>query len=246
MTAKVCLAILVFFFCQNLFADAHIGILVHGRHVQTENWETLIWGAPPDKMGSLPRLVYEILRRGPENVGMIVLGTGASERDGLKEAECMKQYLQACFDDIIAFPLIKNHPRFQSAKDRFCLMHLIDKIHCEVASKNTAEEVRAAAALFEGLGCTEIYQISCGSHIARCLLESLKAGHRWYGVPDDMTFARSEFSDVVVVEPPHRGDDPMISADIKMHEVVRKLFKLPQERRIRCLHDIDALIENAL
>ncbi len=230
---------------------ANIGILVHGRNVHAEEWETLMMGNPPEKLGSLTRLVLEILNRGPENVGLIVFGTGASERDEIKEAFCMRNYLVENFDCIEEFSAIKDHPRMQTEQDIRQLTNSIKNIYCETFSKNTAEEIKNAAALFEKKGCTEIYQISCGSHMARCTQEMLKARdrgdipthQRWYSAPDDMAYANSEIGDVVVLEPPHRSDDPMLKADVRMTTVVRGLFGLTPVNRIACLQEVEHLIE---
>ncbi len=223
---------------------SNIGILVHGRHVGALGWEKLMWGCPTeDKFGSLTRMVLEVLDRGQENIGTIIFGTGTSEHDGLKEAECMKQYLQKNFTKLSEFSTIKEHPRFQSSDDIAHLSKLIDNIFCEIKSKNTAQEVRNAAKIFAKNDCKEIYHISCSSHISRCVLDMKKAwargeipkDQRWYGAPDDMTFEGTSLEDVVVVEPPHRGDDPRLKEKIQMKEVIIPLFRLSSKDRTECL-----------
>jgi len=45
-----------------------IGILVHGRPVDAIGWGKLMWGEPPNKLGSLTRMVLEVLERGTDNI----------------------------------------------------------------------------------------------------------------------------------------------------------------------------------
>ena len=227
-----------------------VGILVHGRHVDALGWERLMWGEPPEKMGSLTRMVLEILDRGTENIGASVFGTGASERDGVKEAECMKEFIQERFDELRQFFAIAGHPRFEECEED--LEDLIDGIICDTESKNTATEVENAAGVFASKECTKIYQISCGSHIPRCVLEMEKARERgvipttqyWYAVADDMVYEKTAIGDIVVLEPPHRGDDPLLKQGISL-SVIQGLFHLSVEKRIECLKQIEALIANA-
>jgi len=125
---------------------------------------------------------------------MIAFGTGASEKDGVKEAVCMKNLLLHRFDDLQEFSLINSHKCFQKMEDREALYKFFENIHCEVASKNTAEEINNTSLLFLEYGCREIYQITCGSHLSRCIRKMekiretgiLPEGQRWYGIADDM------------------------------------------------------------
>jgi hypothetical protein len=58
--------------------------------------------------------------------------------------------------------------------------------------------------------------------------------------PPETTFAGSTIDDVAVVEPPHRGDDLMICAPVKMHEIVQQIFKMPPDERIRFLYELNS------
>ncbi len=220
-----------------------IGIFVHGRHVGTVDWERLVWGDPENnKLGSLTRLVLEILERGPENVKTVVFGSGASEKEGIVEAQRMKNFLLDHISELDAFPIICNHIKFQG--EAFSkLLALIRNIYCDTISRNTAQEVEHAITFFADAGCTEIYQISCRSHLPRCVAERMKAkipsGQYWYAVSDDMTYPGSRAEDIVVLEPPHRSDDPMLGSEVQMLHVIRKLFELSPEDRLECLKFLD-------
>lgn len=229
-----------------------IGILVHGRHVEAVGWQNLVWGEPPYKLGTLPMMVLIALNAGIGNVAGIVFGTGASEKDGLKEAEYTKRFLLDHVGQLGEFELIKKHPGFQSSHDMVLLKELFGKIICETASKNTDQEVANAANFFFTLGVTEVKQVTCGSHASRCQLVQLKvraaggipAGQLWSCYGDDMTFADSKVGDVAIMEPPHRGDDPMISAPIQAHQVFPGFYKIQGvDNKVAALQTIRDIIQ---
>jgi hypothetical protein len=231
-----------------------IGILVHGRHVEAVNWEKLAWGEPPHRLGALPMMALVALNAGVENVSGIVFGTGASEKDGLKEAEYMKRFLLEHTGKLGEFELIKAHPRFQSSRDLVLLDQLFRRVICETDSKNTDEEVANAAQIFSELGVHEVKQVTCGSHAPRCQLVHLKVrasggiprGQLWSCYGDDMAFSGSEVKDVTIMEPPHRGDDPMVSAPIQAYQVFPGFYKIPgAERKVAALHAIRDIIQSA-
>ena len=231
-----------------------IGILVHGCHVDAVDWRKLEWGEPPYKLGVLPMMALIVLNAGIENVAGIVFGTGASEKDGHKESEYTKRFLLENMGKLGDFELIKSHARFQSKRDLVSLGRLFRGIICETKSDNTDEEVANAAKIFSELGVSEVKQVTCGSHAPRCQLTALKvraAGgipHRqlWSCYGDDMSFAGSAVNDVVVIEPPHRGDDSMIGASIQPGQVFSGFYKIPSaERKVAALNVIRDIIQNA-
>jgi hypothetical protein len=199
-------------------------------------------------------MVLVALNAGVENVAQIVFGTGASEKDGLKEAEYSKRFLLEHAGELGLFDLIKTHPRFQSSRDLVLLDGLFRGIICETSSKNTDEEVANAAKIFSELGVDEVKQVTCGSHAPRCQLVQLKVraaggiprGQLWSCYGDDMAFAGSEVKDVAIIEPPHRGDDPMVSAPIQAYQVFPGFYKIPgTERKVAALNAIREIIQNA-
>jgi len=225
--------------------NGKIGILVHGRHLQAKNWADLEWGIPPTKMGVLPTMARLILKIGIEKIGLIVFGTGASEKDGLKEAEYTKRYFLNKLIYLLEFDFFINHPEWNyiALSDYF-----LNMIRPEIQSQNTLEEIRNAARLFAEANIKYVLQISCGSHISRCIRDRLIVGvpkdQEWFAVADDMFFADSTAKDVVIIEAPHRGDDPMINAPIKPHQIVPRLFKIPAPERMKFLAELDTFLKN--
>lgn len=228
-----------------------IGILVHGRHLQAAGWQKLVWGDPSSgRLGSLPQMVLTVLTEGLENIEVIVFGTGASEKGGLKEAEYTKQHLLHHMKDLGEFQCIREHESFQSRLGLDRLSRLCDSIVTETKSTNTVQEIANAAKIFQAHGCTKVIQITCGSHEPRCVRlrsEAKKQGaipksQIWYSISDDMTFEGSDISDVVIIEPPHRGDDPMLGAKLLPHVLIPRMFKLNPSMKHEFLADLDDLL----
>ena len=58
-------------------------ILIHGRHLQTNGWEDIMWGDPANgRLGQIPKALELV---NDMQADLIYWGTGASERNGGKE-----------------------------------------------------------------------------------------------------------------------------------------------------------------
>lgn len=227
-----------------------VGILVYGRDIRmdTEQWEKLVWGQPPYKLGSLPMLVLTILNEGIDNIRLILLGSGVARKDNMTIAQYTKRYLINMYAKLKEFDLISCHPDFQLRNAD--LFMLLKKIQCVNESANTQEETINAAAIFTASGVQKVVQISCGSHIARCIMARLiakedgyiPAGQIWTALPDDMLVSNSA-RDVVIVEPPHRVDDPMLNTSPQLHQLLPRFFRLPAEAQIYITQQLGRLLD---
>jgi hypothetical protein len=231
-----------------------VGIWVHGRHVNAEAWERLVWGEPPTGLGSLTRLVVEVMNWGPEQVGFIGFGTGASRtKDGLFESEAMKRYLLEHLGELAEFELITRHPMatlLDEQSDAFAAC--MNDIFCDTQSQNTRQEIEYAARLFEQHGITRVVHITCGSHAARCAQEVSKARIEgvippqqfWYCTGDDQVYEHSTIGRTKVVEDPHRGDDPMRYAGWQLPDVVQGLLEIKDPTvKQRAIGDVVELLQ---
>lgn len=230
------------------------GILVHGRHVAANGWDRLVWGdVEQQKMGSLPMMVLTALQVGLDNIAGVVFGTGASERDGVKEADCMKRLLIDRQQDLLLFTSICEHSGYDHP---LLVASFLDRIITETASQNTNEEVENAAKIFADLRADLVFQISSASHLPRCVktVSELREkglipkGQMWCGVADDMTFGDLGAAATAIFEPPHRGDDAMTSVDPKLwpNVVFPQLFRVPVARRLPLLDSFRAAIQITL
>ena len=140
------------------------GVLVHGFHLQAENWESIIWGLPPNLLGRAPKGVLVALE---EKAEILVFGTGASEKDGKKEAEYIRDYLLEHFDKLAEFSAFRDIDLVSAKK-------IIEEItRVEIRSQNTAQEIELAGEMFEEVGVEKIILVSSPVHILRCLRDTM-------------------------------------------------------------------------
>lgn len=193
-----------------------LGVLVHVRHPQTVNWEKLVWGVPEeDKLGDLTKLAELALRK-PE-LTTIVMGTTTATKDGLLEGEYTKKYLLDHFEELRKFKRLKKYLDKLSDAQVVHLRALLEGIIIPPI-KNTREEIQAAARIFKEHDIQEVVQITAVSHGPRCI--QLQASVRaegdispeqlWSVVISDMCFQDTAPNDTMIMEVPHRGDDPLV------------------------------------
>jgi hypothetical protein len=228
-----------------------IGIWGHGRHLETKDWERLAWGDPAEqRLGTLPTMVRVALDAGFDSVEAFGLGTGLSQKDGLYEAQLLRQLLLDRIGDLEAFDIIREHREFEWPNMRQRARRLVNEAILDLKSQNTAEEIGQAAKLFSERGVTQVIQVTCGSHAARCMAGqvvarhngSIPRGQRWSVVADDMLFAGATAVDTLVFEPAHRADDPVAGCDRRPVDVFRQFFGLPAAGKCSVLPRIDTLL----
>ena len=222
-----------------------IGILVHGRHVEAQGWEHLMWGQPPHQIGLLPRLVQVILEYGLDNIHTIFIGSGVQAPDGRYESEHIYEYLVEHFDSIDSFDFTQDTVCQSIERDSWKDM-LLGKIDLDTTSQNTREEIINADQSFQD--CTQVLQITSCSHSPRCskhmselVAEGVLSSDKIRMVIPDMTpYLNTTPADVFIAEPPHRGDDAFVEEDIQPHTIFQKFFTLKNhEARLQVLRDLE-------
>lgn len=221
------------------------GVLIHGRHLQAQEWERLVWGEPPDLLGSVPRGILVAME---EDAKIVVFGTGASEKDGKKEAVYTMDFMWDNFSRLAEFTA------FRGRDLTFLKKRMMEISVCETRSQNTAEEVKFAGEFFIVRDVEKVVLVSSPTHLARCFQtayavfetdEKLASLSRnLFATPSDTCYAGSKVSDVLILEPPHRGDDPLLKLPkaLQPHRLIRRLFGLntPQSKT-SFLEDLDEL-----
>lgn len=203
------------------------GILCHGRHVLANNWELHQWG--DKEKGLLGQILKTLLLSYQEQPNLIIFGTGASEKDGLKESEYTLQYMMDNFDQSKAFPQFAE-VNIPLMKD-FMYANSIP----ETESQNTREEIEFAGRIFADKEIERVIIVSNPDHISRCMqlahqvyqqtrLMSLK---NLFGAQSEVGYNGTANLTSRIIEMPHRGDDP--SPDLSRS--IGKYFGLPTERK---------------
>jgi hypothetical protein len=203
------------------------GILCHGRHIFANNWELHQWG--DKEKGLLGQILKTLSPVSQENPEIVVFGTGASGKDGLKESEYTIKYMFDRFNELVDFPQfhgvdIQNLKYFMSYRSI-----------AEKRSQNTLEELRRAMDIFSSYSVNRVVIVSNPDHISRCMQLAHQVYHEskprglegFFAAQSDIGYNGTLAVTSKIIEMPHRRDDP--SPDLS--RLIGRYFKLPLESK---------------
>lgn len=214
------------------------GVLVHGCHLGAMNWRGIMWGNPPDELGRITKAVSVALQ---EDAAVMLFGTGASELDGKKEGEYTRDYMLERFMSLDEFAAFQGVD-LEEARERVDAISVV-----ECTSQNTRQEMEAASRIFTEHDVVKVILVSSPTHISRCLRDALIVFHdpkyarlrkNLYAAASDTSYLGGRVEDVVIFEPPHRGDQQAFLT----HYVVKRIFKIPEGDMSGFLKDLDVLL----
>jgi hypothetical protein len=113
-------------------------------------------------------------------------------------------------------------------------LFLKNKVNVDIISQNTTQEIKVFFNICKPQPEDTLYFVSSPTHVVRVFLNVLtilQEMNLWYLVDNiqmvvsDTSYANRNISDLVVVEPPHRGDNP----DNQFYVLVKKAIKLYQD-----------------
>jgi len=206
-------------------------VWVHGCSLQADGWQDSVIGVGK-KLGRAPcglRLSCEF------DKVLLVLGSGVIARNGIRESAYTHQKLGEWLGTPAARSVFASRYSFDEAK------RIYEQAHIDTVSQNTAEEISTALSLCYTYGCNALWLVSSPAHMPRCLNEALKAKHggiRIYAAPSETNTHNFAPEYTVIVEYPHRGDDP--SPYMGGH--VRRMLRVPPSERVTMLQDLDVLL----
>jgi hypothetical protein len=210
-------------------------VLVHGRHcgMATEEWETLVFGSDK-QIGTAPLGLHLALKYDAR----LIFGSGGSMRDGLNECEFTQKFLLDNVKRLVAFPefaYMRTTPPHLSALHELAAMRVVvANAHLDKEGVDTITEVKNAVRHACSLGATELIQVTSPFHAARGMSISAKLLEDGFDFGDVVPMvvsaksstAKCRAATTVILEHPHRGDDPMIASPLAPHEIFPRMFKL--------------------
>jgi hypothetical protein len=218
------------------------GILIHVYHLGANNWEQLVWGEPDkDLMGPLPTLVKLLLiDQTYKSLPSIILYTGPRGENELLLGGITKQLLIKNFDKLHEFAQLRPLLNQLTEDNKQEITSLIKQITIGIPLNNTEDEITQAAKHFEELGVRNVIQIAVSSHAPRCIQMQSKARRAgiipndqlWSVIASDTTFNKTSPTDVTIIEPPHRGDDPLLNVHPSISEVTKQYFSLTPKNKL--------------
>lgn len=210
--------------------DMPTAVLIHGCHLQAEGWEEIVWGDP--RKGRLGRVPFGVLKAAEIKAQLVVFSTGASSKDGMLEGQYTYIYMKEHFGDLLAAGNITGPDISQFRQ------WLGQVAQLELTSQNTREEILASARMAHAAGIERLILVSSPEHIMRCHQAALSVlgaepelRHfldELYPIAAHTHFKDASVDDVVIIEPPHRGDMPKVP----FHKTVRRIFQFLKKPEI--------------
>lgn len=198
-------------------------ILIHGHFLPLSVWKEVMWGKPKEGLwGVIPKGIQLAEREHAEFIfwcsGIPVQGGRNISPNALEFAVARAKELLECkgMADLTVSQLVQK-----SVLDEIVL--------------NTHEEIASAAVEFKKRGIKRVFLVSPPKHIFRAHQEALEhqaAGHlnniEIFAVASDVNFPNTTVKEVAIIEPPHRGDQPLWQT----HKYARAVIGILQRNNI--------------
>ncbi len=213
-------------------------VLIHGFHLQSHlqlgdtvyGWHDLVIGQLHQGLLN-GRATYGVGVAFTTNADAVIFSTGASERDGFKEAEYTYRSVLTNAGLIAKCLGVTD--------DSFCDW-LMSRVQLDVESQTTAEELRRNLIWCAGHDMYDITLVTSRFHAPRALSNAndtrLALGLSMLRIraaaPEDPTPAP------VIFEPPTRPDRP----GNDWHGMLGKIFRLPADRQAKAYAEIKTIL----
>lgn len=192
-----------------------VGILCHGRHTGTKDWEGVVWGRG-GLMGQIPKALQMVLlyNQKPFEVVALIFGSGDSKRGGIIGGQVMVNYMFDNLPRLVEFPAFGN----LTARDFADLRNFLEKITMvETTAKNTVQDFETAMAMLHQRDVDLAVSVTCATHAPRCMRDAISVCGKIGGnaprygitvVSAETHYADATVDDIGILEPVHRGDTP--------------------------------------
>lgn len=215
-------------------------ILIHGCHLLAKDWDKIVWGDPRNGIfGRASKGINITICEKPE---VVYWGTGASEKNGVKESEYTLSY---------AITRARELSYFENRTAKVIEEALRKISFVDTESQNTKEEVSKCMEMCKERRIEKLILVSSPDHIGRCFsyandLRSEKwetyKGLQVSAIASDVRFFESMPGDVLYVEPSHRGD----RSGISLHKTLRLAMfarKLPDKQALQFNEELVSFLE---
>lgn len=232
-----------------------IGILLHVYHLETEDWERLVWGDPgADELGIGTKFVECLLDIPADQEVVSIVYGGPSVKNGMGEGAHTKQYLLEQLDSLDTFPRLRRRLERLTPAEYSCFMARLHGLQISPSVKNTLAEVHAAGKYFGEQQTDIVIQVAAATHAARCLRDQTVAREQgiinrqqpWFVAASDIGIANIAPSDVVIAEPLHRTDNPLYGFRPAWAELAKHYAFLSLENKKKFLVEMDVLMTKLL
>lgn len=210
-------------------------VLIHGYHLdsklqvgdRTYDWYDLAIGSDPSMQGRASHGVRVAYR---ERADAVIFSTGASEKDGLKEAAYTYREVRAVAQEIGA-PLGLSGKELQS--------WLQARVHLDIESQTTSEELTRNLGWCRDNRISRVILVTSRFHVPRALANANDAAVRLGIAMTILGTAPQDPSPApVIFEPPTRPD----RASTDFRPTLSRLFLVPADRQEAARAEIEAVL----
>src|SRR3989344_579935 len=179
-------------------------ILIHGYFLSLPVWKEVMWGNPKEGLwGVIPKAIQ---LAESEDAKFIFWCSGIPVQGGRNISPNALEFAIARATELLGC---------ESMTD-FNVQKLVQKSYLDATVLNTREEIINAAVEFEKRGIERIFLVAPPKHIFRAHWEALAHQAAGYmegieicAVASGINLPNTTVEDVVIIEPPHRGDQPL-------------------------------------
>ncbi len=208
--------------------------------IGNRDWHHVAWGTS-EMPGRLPMAAYLTLKL---NAEIIFFGTGASQVDGMWEAEFSRNHLLVNFDNLYSFELFKEFNDY-GYQDRIYARNMVfDRSEIDISCQNTYEEIYNALRSFAKQDIKNAVIVSNPSHTPRISKLASVINRSFFKnhfivmvVPCVSDFADK---DQTLIFEPRSG--PGRLPKVNPIKVFGEFSEVPTDKQPNCLKEIQAII----
>ncbi len=228
------------------------GILLHTYYLEILGWEELAWGIPTkDKLGTLAKFADCLLDIPADEEAAAIIYDGPSNKDGMGEGYYTRQYLVDRIELLQEFPRLRQKIERLPPKEYEVFVERVRGLTVGHALRNTKQEIADGAIYFAEADIHKVLEIAAASHAPRCIKEQavarenglLPSDQQWFLVAGETCFASGSAADVLIREPAHRADDPLLGVHPSLSEVMERFqYELGKDQHVEAVRRFDEVV----
>ena len=232
-----------------------IGFLLHVYHLETTDWEEMVWGNPNQNLlGTGTKLIECLLDTHITDEVVSIVYSGPSTKDGLTEGAYTKQFILDRLAKLHEFPRLKRRLDVLSPDAYEVFLARVHGLVTGEVIKNTAAELAEGTKFFAEVKVDRVTQIAAATHAPRCLRDQVTARfngwipveQQWQVVASDINYHGVSPYDVVIAEPIHRKDNPLYEYTPSWVSVTKQYPHLSLDNKKKVLPKLNEIMQNAL
>lgn len=211
-----------------------------------------MWGdSAKDRLGTLTKFADCLLDLPAEEEVVAVIYEGPSDHNGVGEGTYTRQYLLDRIEQLQEFPRLRQKIEQLSPKDYEVFVQRLRGLTVGQSIRNTKEEITSAGAQFAEAGIHTVLEIAAATHAPRCIKEQavarenglLPSDQQWFLVAGETCFAGGSAADVLIREPAHRADDPLLGVHPSVADVLNRFqYELSKGQHVEAVRRFDQVV----